>query len=117
MLEQTEEPERRARMVKLARRDLRDPLEKPDPLGLQEREAHQELLEVRAGKERKVPRVRPVQKALPVKPDQWDPRGPLESPVLKVYVESQDQLENKVYQEHQVKMAPLVPWVLPDSQA
>lgn len=71
-------------MENLDNLDHPDHQEKPAPLDPPEREDLRELLERRADKERRAPRVRLDLKAPQVKPDQSDPRDLQESPVPRV---------------------------------
>lgn len=84
-------------------------LDHPDHLA---REDPRELLEQRAGKERRALRVKPALRVQQVKLDQSDLKDLQESPDLRVYEESPALWENKDCPEPQDRTVHLVPWVL-----
>lgn len=107
----TEGRERKEKTVNLANLDPLVHREKPAHLDPLAREDPPELLEQRADKEKRAPRVRLELRAPLVRPAPWDPRDPLESPAQRAYVESLALSVNKDFLAPPDKMVHLDLWV------
>lgn len=112
-----EAQEKKERMESLVNLDLLVLLEKLAHQDLLAKEDPRGLLELKADKERRAPRVRQELRAHQVKLGQLALRALLESLVLKVYEESLVQWVNKDFLELLDKMAHLDQWDLLVSQA
>lgn len=94
-------------LAKLAPLDLQENLVHQ---GHQEKEAHLGQQDLKAGKERREPRVKLVWKDLLGKQALWAPRDPQENLAQMDFEAFLAQWVNKVFQDHQVLMDPQVQW-------